>query len=83
MELHKPFSALAAKLLVAIGVLVAALAGTASVQVPESTVYAAATTQMVVDSPRSALGNIDSSLDPFTARAGVFAQLMTTPQALD
>lgn len=84
MELAQALLALwQRKLLVAIGVLVAALAGVASVQLLKSTVYAAATTQMVVDSPRSALGNIDSSLDPFTARAGVFAQLMTTPQALD
>jgi hypothetical protein len=71
------------KVLLGLGVVVAVLAGFVSHEALKSTVYSAATTQMVVDSPHSALGNVNDSLDPFTARAGVFAQLMTTPEALD
>jgi hypothetical protein len=71
------------KIWLLLGVIVAGVAGFGIHQVARSSVYAAATTQMVVDSPRSALGDIQSSLEPFTARAGVFALLMTSPQALD
>lgn len=71
------------KIWLLVGLVFAGIAGFGVHQVAKSTVYAAATTQMVVDSPRSALGDIQSSLEPFTARAGVFALLMTSPQALD
>jgi hypothetical protein len=71
------------KVWVAIGLVLAIGAGLGARQALKSSVYAAATTQMVVDSPRSALGDINSSLDPFTARAGVYALLMTSPQALN
>lgn len=71
------------KIWLLLGLVVAGLAGFGVHKVARSSVYAAATTQMVVDSPRSALGDIQSSLEPFTARAGVFALLMTSPQALD
>lgn len=66
----------------AVGLCVATLAALASHQLLKSTVYAAASTQMVVDSPHSALGDLSPSLDPLTVRAGIFAQLMTSPQAL-
>jgi hypothetical protein len=66
-----------------VGLIVAGVAGFGVHQAAKSSVYAAATTQMVVDAPRSALGDIQSSLEPFTARAGVFALLMTSPQALN
>jgi hypothetical protein len=37
---------------------------------------------MVVDSPRSALGDAQTDLTPFTTRAIVYARLMTSPEAL-
>ena len=70
------------KIWVALGVVVALAAGVASVQLLKQHVYAAAATQMIVDSPRSPLGNAGTSLEPFTARASVFADLMTSPPAL-
>jgi hypothetical protein len=66
----------------AIGIVFAIVAGVASTVAMKSTTYAAASTQMVVDAPRSALGNLQTSLVPFTNRAIVFARLMTSPQAL-
>ena len=47
-----------------------------------SNVYSSASTQMIVDAPRSALGDAREDLTPYTARAVVFARLMTDPQAL-
>ena len=43
-----------------------------------STVYASASTQMVVDSPQSALANAGTDLTGYLARANVFARLMTS-----
>jgi len=71
------------KIWLLVGLIVAGVARFGVHQTAKSSVYAAATTQMVVDAPRSALGDIQSSLEPFTARAGVFALLMTSPQALN
>jgi hypothetical protein len=71
------------KVWVAIGIAVAALAAFGSLKMLKSKVYAAATTQMVVDSPQSALGNTAPDLTPFAARAGIFARLMTSPEALN
>jgi hypothetical protein len=71
------------KIWVAAGIVVALLAAFGSRELLKSKVYAAATTQMVVDSPQSALGNTAPDLAPFTARAGIYARLMTSPQALD
>jgi hypothetical protein len=70
------------KIWVALGLVVALGAGVASVELLKTEVYAVAETQMMVDSPRSPLGNAGASLDPFTARASVFADLMTSPPAL-
>ncbi len=71
------------KIWLLVGLIVAGVAGFGVHKAAKSSVYSAATTQMVVDAPRSALGDIQSSLEPFTARAGVFALLMTSPQALN
>ena len=60
----------------------AVAAGLATVKLLKKEVYATAATQMIVDSPRSPLGNTSASLDPFMARASVFADLMTSPPAL-
>ena len=70
------------KIWLAVGLVVAVLAAFASRELLKSNVYAAASTQMVIDSPQSALGNISPDLTPFTARAGIFSRLMTSPQAL-
>jgi hypothetical protein len=70
------------RLWVAIGVILAVGAAAASLTLAKSTVYAAASTQMVVDSPRSALGDAQTDLTPFTTRAVVYARLMTSPEAL-
>ncbi len=67
----------------AIGVVVAVAAGFGGMVAFKSTVYSSASTQMVVDSPKSALGNMQTSLIPFTNRAVVFARLMVSPEALD
>jgi hypothetical protein len=47
-----------------------------------STVYSIASTQMLVDSPNSALANANTLLTGYVARAGVFARLMTSDEAL-
>ena len=67
----------------AIGVVIAVAAGFGGMVAFKSTVYSSASTQMVVDSPKSALGNMQTSLIPFTNRAVVFARLMVSPEALD
>jgi hypothetical protein len=68
---------------VAIGGLVAVAAAVASLTLFKSTVYASASTQMLVDAPRSALADSRTDLTGFTVRAVVYARLMTTPEALD
>jgi hypothetical protein len=68
---------------VAAGAVVAILAAFAVLNLAKSTVYAAAETTMLVDSPNSALGNTQADLTPFVTRAGVFARLMTSAEALD
>jgi hypothetical protein len=70
------------RLWVGIGVLVAGVAAVGSVALSHSTVYATASTQMLVDSPDSALANASVLLDGYVARAGVFARLMTSDEAL-
>jgi hypothetical protein len=70
------------RLWVAIGVVLAVAAAAATLTLAKSTVYAAASTQMVVDSPRSALGDAQTDLTPFTMRAVVYARLMTSAEAL-
>ena len=68
---------------VAVGAVLAIAAAVASLTMLHSTVYSSASTQMVVDSPRSALADAGTDLTPFTARAVVYARLMTSPQALE
>jgi hypothetical protein len=71
------------RLWVLLGVVFAGAAAAAMLTLAKSTVYAAASTQMVVDSPRSALGDAQTDLTPFTMRAIVYARLMTSPEALE
>ncbi len=70
------------RLWVGLGALVAAVAGVGSVIATTSTVYASASTQMLVDSPNSALANATVDLTGYLDRAGVFARLMTSAEAL-
>src|SRR5215471_3935662 len=64
------------------GVVLAIVAAGASVATSSSTVYATASTQMLVDSPASTLANAQSDMTGYIARAGVFARLMTSDEAL-
>ena len=66
-----------------IGVALAIVAAIAVVKISHKAVYSEASTQMIVDAQRSALGNQSDNLTPFTSRAFVYARLMTTPQVLD
>jgi hypothetical protein len=67
---------------VAIGLLLAVSAAAASEKLANSTVYSSASTQMLVDSPSSALANSRTDLAGYIARANVFASLMTSDEAL-
>lgn len=67
---------------VAVGVLLAAVAAVGSVASSHSTVYASASTQMLVDAQTSALANSEADITGYTARANVFARLMTSAEAL-
>jgi hypothetical protein len=67
---------------VMLGIIVAVAVAVYSAGALKKTTYAAASTQMVVDAPKSALGNLKTSLVPYTARAIVYARLMTSPEAL-
>ena len=58
------------RLWVGIGVLVGGVAAVSSVALSHSTVYATASTQMLVDSPDSALANASVLLDGYVARRG-------------
>ena len=83
MELAKTLLKLwSLRVWIAVGAVIALLASVASLTLLPSKVYATASTQLVVDAPRSALGDAQKDLTPYTARAFVFARLMTTPQAL-
>jgi hypothetical protein len=65
-----------------VGVLLATVAAVASLTMFHSAVYATASTQMLVDSPQSALADAGADLSGYIARAVVFARLMTAPGAL-
>jgi hypothetical protein len=71
------------RLWVAIGAVVALAAAIGSTTVMHSPVFASASTQMLVDAPKSALADAGTDMTGFTTRAVVFARLMTTPEALD
>ena len=72
----------ALRIWLAVGLVLSVVAAAAILTMGHSKVYSSASTQMLVDSPRSALGDATEDLTPFTTRAFVFARLMTTPQAL-
>jgi hypothetical protein len=77
------------RLLLAVGVLLAAAAAVFSVYHIEgsklkarSLQYSSATTQVLVDSPSSVLGNLSQSFEPLSARAVVYANFMASPAVL-
>ena len=67
---------------VGVGVLLATVAAVASLTMFRSAVYSSASTQMLVDSPQSALANAGTDLTGYLGRAAVFARLMTSAEAL-
>lgn len=78
------------RLLLAVGVLVAALAAVFSVYrvegsklKPRSLQYSSASTQVFVDSPSSVLGDLKESLEPLSARAVFYANFMASPAVLE
>jgi hypothetical protein len=70
------------RLWVALGVVFAGLAAAASLSASHSTVYASASTQMLVDSPDSALANATVDLTGYLDRAAAFSRMMTSSGAL-
>jgi len=70
------------RLWVGLGVLVAGVAAVGSAMATTNAVFAVASTQMLVDSPDSALANATVDLTGYLDRAGVFARLMTSNEAL-
>jgi hypothetical protein len=79
------------KVLLAVGFIIAALAGVASVysvslsppSLHRSTLdFASAQTQIFVDSESSSLGDLMNDFTPMNARANVYARFLTTPTAL-
>lgn len=78
------------RLLLAIGACVAAVAAIFSVYRLEGLTlkarglkHSSASTQVLVDSPSSSLGNLSGSFESLIARAGVYANFMTTPTVLN
>ena len=78
------------RLLLGIGVVVAAIAATLSVYridgtglKPRALQYSSASTQVLVDSPKSVLGNLSQSFEPLSARAAVYANFMASPAVLE
>jgi hypothetical protein len=75
--------------LLALGVVVAAMAALLSVYrldglnlKPRSLKYSSASTQAIVDSSSSALGNLSQSFEDLSNRAAVYANFMTSPAVL-
>lgn len=78
------------KLLLALGVLVAAAAATLSVYhldglklKARSLQYSSASTQLLVDAPASVLGNLAQPFEPLTEHAIVYANFMASPAVLE
>jgi hypothetical protein len=78
------------RLLLALGLLVAAVAAVFSVyRVDGSSLkarslqYSGANSQILVDSPKSVLGNLSQDFEPLSIRAAVYANFMASPAVLD
>jgi hypothetical protein len=78
------------RVLLLLGVLIAAVAAVFSVYRVDgsglksrSLQYSSASTQVLVDSPSSVLGNLRESFEPLSARAVVYANFMASPAVLE
>lgn len=78
--------------LVALGAVIAAILATLSVATvsifppgltSRTNVFATASSQILVDTPDSSLGDLSYELEPLEARAGVFARFLADPAATD
>jgi hypothetical protein len=49
---------------------------------PRALVHSSASTQVLVDSASSVLGNVSQSFEPLASRAGIYANFMTSPTVL-
>ena len=77
------------RILLLVGVLVAVAAAVFSVYrvdgaslKPKTLQYSSANTQVLVDSPKSVLGNLSQSFEPLSIRASVYANFMASPAVL-
>lgn len=77
-------------LLLVVGVLIAAVVATFSVYRVDGTKlkarslqYSSASTQVLVDTPSSVLGNVSQSFEQLSARAVVYANFMASPSVLN
>jgi hypothetical protein len=77
------------RLLLGVGVLIAAVAAIFSVYrlegsklVSRSLQYSSASTEVLVDTPSSVLGNVSQSFEQLSARATVYANFMVSPAVL-
>ncbi len=70
------------RLLLALGVLVAAAAAALSVH-HKSLQYSGASTQVLVDSTSSVIGNANEPFEPLSGRAQVYSNFMTSPAILE
>jgi len=78
------------RLLLAAGVIIAAVAATLSIYSvhgfslkPRGLQHSSASTQVIVDSNSSFLGDLSGKLEPLNVRAMVYANLLATPALLD
>ena len=70
------------RLLLALGVLIAAAAAVFSVN-HKSLQYSSASTQVLVDSTSSVIGNANEPFEPLSGRAQVYSNFMTSPAILE
>ena len=70
------------RLLLALGVLIAAVAAAFSVH-HKSLQYSSASTQVLVDSTSSVIGNANEPFEPLSGRAQVYSNFMTSPTILE
>jgi capsular polysaccharide biosynthesis protein len=84
MELAEIFRILWTRKLATVAVVILAVGAAVAVRLSVSSVpTGAATVQILVDSPDSALANLSQETVPLTTRASVFAQVMTSEAVLE
>jgi hypothetical protein len=93
MELARAIKALGRrKRLLAVGIVLAAIAATLSVATvsffppgltSRTNVFSAASTQMLVDTPGSAFGDLAEEVEPLNTRAMIFSRFLASPIAIE